>query len=216
MEILTNIAWAIIFIWMVCGLFILSDIIRHPQQMSIMNVVWPITALYGGPLALWVYWLFGRNKGKPAVKPPFWQSVLKGALHCGSGCTLGDLFAASVLLWLPVTIFGSKLAGEWLVEYIAAFLIGIIFQYYAIRPMRKLSPGKALIAALKADALSLTCWQIGMYGWMAISNFFIFHRQLRADEPVFWLMMQAGMLCGLATAIPVNWWLIRKGIKETM
>ena len=111
---------------------------------------------------------------------------------------------------------GSTLAGDWLVEYLAAFLLGIVFQYYAIKPMKQLSPGNTLKAALKADALSLTCWQIGMYGWMAISNFLIFHRQLRADDPIFWLMMQIGMLCGLMTAFPVNWWLIKKGIKEAM
>jgi len=34
--------------------------------------------------------------------------------------------------------------------------------------MRKISPGVAMAAALKADTLSLTCWQIGMYGWMSV------------------------------------------------
>jgi len=32
-----------------------------------------------------------------------------------------------------------------------------------------------------------------------------------------WLhMMQNAMLAGFATGYPVNWWLIRKGIKEAM
>ena len=29
-------------------------------------------------------------------------------------------------------------------------------------------------------------------------------------------MMQLAMLCGFATAYPVNWWLIRRGLKEKM
>jgi len=29
-------------------------------------------------------------------------------------------------------------------------------------------------------------------------------------------MMQIAMLCGFATCYPVNWWLIRTGIKERM
>ena len=29
-------------------------------------------------------------------------------------------------------------------------------------------------------------------------------------------MMQIAMLCGFATSYPVNWWLIRAGIKERM
>ena len=29
-------------------------------------------------------------------------------------------------------------------------------------------------------------------------------------------MMQIAMLCGFATAYPVNWWLLRIGLKEKM
>lgn len=82
--------------------------------------------------------------------------------------------------------------------------------------MKNLSPGVALKAALKADALSLTSWQLGMYGWMAISLFLIFDRLIPTTDPVFWLMMQAAMLLGFITALPVNWWLLKKGIKEAM
>jgi len=206
------IAYISIIICVASGIIILVDVVRHPQPMKVMNWVWPLTALYGGPLALWVYYRIGRSEKRTA----FWQTVLKGTLHCGSGCTLGDLLSAVFLLAFPVTLFNSKLAGDWTVEYIAAFLIGILFQYYAIKPMKQITPGKALIAALKADTLSLTSWQIGMYGWMTVCNFLIFHHQLKANEPVYWLMMQIGMLCGLITAYPVNWWLIQKGIKETM
>ncbi len=33
---------------------------------------------------------------------------------------------------------------------------------------------------------------------------------------VFWFMMQIAMLFGFITAYPVNWWLLRKKIKEVM
>jgi hypothetical protein len=36
------------------------------------------------------------------------------------------------------------------------------------------------------------------------------------DSPEFWFMMQLAMLIGFVTAYPVNWWLIRVGIKEAM
>ena len=29
-------------------------------------------------------------------------------------------------------------------------------------------------------------------------------------------MMQIAMICGFVTAYPVNWWLIRAGLKEKM
>ena len=59
-----------------------------------------------------------------------------------------------------------------------------------------------------------------MYGFMAIAAFGIFQSglgvRLATDTPEFWFMMQIAMLCGFATAYPVNWWLIRAGLKEGM
>lgn len=210
-------------------LIITIDLLNgHSQKMWIMNIVWPVTGLYAGPLALIAYYTIGRksmkknndtnkhNDEEHTKKKPFWQSVLAGTLHCGSGCTLGDIIAEFGLLLFPFAVFGSKLYGGWVVDYIIAFLIGIMFQYYAIKPMKNLPPGKAIVAALKADTLSLTSWQVGMYGWMAISVFLIFHRRLEATEPLFWFMMQIGMMLGFLTAYPVNWWLIKSKIKEEM
>ena len=232
---ITTISIISIVIGFVCLVVILTDVIRHPQSMKIMNIVWPVTALYAGPLGLIAYYLIGRkgtadkmmlhenmkntelSKGmKMNTKKPFWQSVLVGTLHCGSGCTIGDIIAETFLLAVPVVLFGSKLHGGWLLDYAVAFAIGIVFQYYAIKPMKHLSTKDAIIAALKADTLSLTFWQIGMYGWMAISIFVIFHHLLPASDPVFWFMMQIAMLLGLLTAYPINWWLLKKGIKEAM
>ncbi len=147
---------------------------------------------------------------------PFWQSVAIGTLHCGSGCTIGDLLAETFLLFLPFTLFGSRLAGTWLVDYLFAFAFGIVFQYYSIKPMKKFGAKEAFIAAIKADTLSLTSWQVGMYGWMAIAFFLIFKHNIPATDPLFWFMMQVGMLLGFITAYPMNWLLIKKGIKEAM
>ena len=221
---LNNVAFISFAFSFVCLLVILIDVIRFPQKMWIMNIVWPVTALYSGPLGLWAYYRIGRKlvrKGSAGKQlhnqqKPYWQSIVVAALHCGSGCTLGDIVAQLFLFFVPVVLFGSRLFGEWGIDYVFAFAIGIIFQYYSIIPMKNLAPQKAIVAALKADTVSLTAWQIGMYGWMAICVFLIFHHRLRAFEPVFWLMMQIAMLLGFITSYPVNWWLIKKGIKEKM
>ena len=43
-----------------CLLFILADIVRHPQHLGIMNVVWPVTALFGSVWIVWQYVRYGR------------------------------------------------------------------------------------------------------------------------------------------------------------
>ena len=99
----------------VCAVVIAMDLLSHPQKKWIMNVVWPITALYAGPLAIIFYFKAGRLSSKesvmmakerreenPGKKKPFWQIVAVGATHCGSGCTLGDLVAEWITFTAPV------------------------------------------------------------------------------------------------------------------
>jgi hypothetical protein len=121
-----------------------------------------------------------------------------------------------LFLLSATALLGSALLTSYVFDFLAAYLLGIIFQYFAIVPMRHLSPGAGIWAAIKADTLSLIAFQIGMYTWMAIYQLAIFHPRLEANSPVFWFMMQIGMLAGLATAFPMNWALVKTGIKEKM
>ena len=197
--------------------------------MWIMNIVLPVTALYSGPFGLIFYYKVGRlsaitwvnekegeNRVNHAADKPFWMSAAVSSTHCGAGCSLGDLSAEWIFLFIPFTVFGQKLFGAWVVDYVFALLFGIAFQYFSIKPMRNLSVKEAVIAAVKADILSLTSWQIGMYGWIAAAVFLIFRHEIPVTNPVFWFMMQIAMLCGFLTSYPVNIWLLQKGVKEKM
>ena len=223
-----------------CALLVAVDVARRPQKMAVMNVVWPVTALFGTVLLVWFYRRFGREAARrgatsvqdedamPGRGQPFAAMVAKGALHCGAGCTIGDVLAEGlsfaapgVATWLGWhTLFAQKMFAVWLLDFAFAFALGIVFQYLAIAPMRHLAFGKGLVAALKADTLSLAAWQVGMYGFMALAQFGWFASAYGAmaevDTPEFWFAMQLAMLAGLATAFPVNWWLLRAGIKEPM
>lgn len=226
----------------ICAAIILIDVLRDPQHMWIMNVVWPVTALFASVLALAGYYAYGKLATKRQVmeakargeempskrQTPLAAMVGKGASHCGSGCALGDILAEWLAFAFPVlavwlgwqSIFPEKIFAVWVLDFIFAFLFGIAFQYFTIKPMRGLSPGQGLVQALKADTLSLTAWQVGMYGFMAVAHFWIFSSLLGARLEVpsfeFWFMMQIAMLCGFITAYPVNWWLLKSGIKEKM
>ena len=105
------------------------------------------------------------------MQRPYWQSVALSALHCGAGCTLADIIGEWFTNYVPVTVAGSQLFGNWVLDFILALMIGVYFQFYAIREMEKISVGNALARAFKADFFSLLSWQVGMYGWMAIVYF---------------------------------------------
>jgi hypothetical protein len=227
---LVVLSWAGVAFGVASALVVAVDLlVANRQAMWIMNVVWPVTALWAGPLGAAAYFRYGRAgseasrqaaKGRGQTPPnraqPFPVLVAKGTMHCGSGCTLGDMTAALLVLAAPFTVFGHRLFGAWVYEFVAAFVLGVAFQYFTIMPMRHVSAAEGLKDALKADTLSLAAWQIGMYGWMAVTTFAIFDRDLGPSSVVFWFMMQIGMVAGFFTSYPINWWLLRKGIKEAM
>jgi hypothetical protein len=108
----------------------------------------------------------------------------------------------------------------WVLDFVFAYALGIVFQYYAIVPMRGLSPGEGVVAAVKADTASLIAWQVGMYGFMAFAQFYLFPYLVGQRAPVnsaeFWAAMQVAMVAGFMTSYPVNWALVRSGLKERM
>jgi uncharacterized protein DUF4396 len=149
---------------------------------------------------------------------PRWVTMAIEVSHCGSGCTLGDVISEFAVFWLGLTIAGVTLGAEYVGDYIFALAFGIIFQYFAIAPMRGLGLKDGLMAAAKADFISLTAFEAGLFGWMAVMAFVLFPapHQLTPSSAAFWLLMQVGMIIGYFSSWPANVWLVKRGIKVPM
>jgi Domain of unknown function (DUF4396) len=90
-----------------------------------------------------------------------------------------------------VTVAGTALWAEFAGDYVLAVWLGLVFQYFAIAPMRGLSFRKGIVAAAKADILSLTAFEVGLFGWMAVMHVVLFPApHLHPDSPVYWFLMQ--------------------------
>jgi hypothetical protein len=197
--------------------------------MWIMDVVWPITALYMGPFAAYLY-----QKSLPvSIKKPMSEEI-KNAMerhkadpptgiqnsiavfHCGAGCSIGDAIAELMVPALAL-IFAGEFGTKLIFDFLFAYILGVVFQYFTIVPMRGLSFGKGVIAAVRADTISIALFEVGMFAWMAITYYWLFPSpHLKPSMAVFWFMMQIAMIAGFLTALPANAWLIRKGWKEKM
>jgi hypothetical protein len=149
---------------------------------------------------------------------PWWAMMATEVSHCGSGCVLGDVISEFGIYALALTVAGSTLGAEYLGDYLLALAFGIAFQYFAIAPMRGLGLRDGLKAAAKADVISLTFFEIGLFGWMAVMTFVLFPapHQLMPNSAAFWFLMQIGMIIGYATSWPANVWLVKRGIKVPM
>jgi Domain of unknown function (DUF4396) len=266
---LTVVAWLYLAACFCCAGVIAWDITvnRRRQPMGVMNLVFPITALYLGPFALALYWRWGRaarptlppisaspaamsliavapagnstqthqhahhprtgaagpggadKRARPAGQArPWWVAIAIEVSHCGAGCTLGDVISEFAIFGLGLTIAGLTLGAEYAGDYILALAFGIIFQYFAIAPMRGLGLKDGLIAAAKADFISLTAFEIGLFGWMAVMALVLFPapHHLMPSSAAYWFLMQVGMIIGYCTSWPANVWLVKRGIKVPM
>ncbi len=245
---ITIIGWISLGVAFACALAIAADVARgYRQHMGIMNLVWPITALYWGPVALWGYFGRGRRMSvrwarehdddleqmmshegeEPRSLGRFaatnWWPISKGVSHCGAGCTLGDIVGEWIVYAFAITIggFASEAAGSlmamFVFDFLLAWTLGIVFQYFSIVPMREdMGRLEGVWAAIKADTLSIVSFEIGLFGFMALFHLVLFDPPLTTASPGYWWMMQVGMVVGFFTAWPVNAWLVKRGWKEKM
>jgi hypothetical protein len=244
--------WAILAGWIflamgfASALVIVVDelLLGHRQQMWIMNLVHPITALYWGPVWLVAYFRHGRKSSKKLMHVEAerlaragvdvdelrrkgqstderelrrWH-VANASSHCGAGCTLGDIAGEWIVFALgPLLIAGATVWPEIILDFALAWLFGIAFQYFTIVPMREnVGRLEGLWLAIRADTLSILAFQAGLFAWMILSAKVIWQPPLPIDSSAHWSMMQVGMILGFFSAYPVNRWLIRKGWKEKM
>ncbi len=132
---LTILGWISIAAGFVSAAAVLYDIYGNGlrQPMRVLEAVWPITALYLGPLGLLLYSGLGRPRRSrgalDAAKPsPQWQGIFISATHCGAGCALGDIVDDWLVCLTGVTIGGMVLWPEYVVDFVFAYVLGILFQ----------------------------------------------------------------------------------------
>jgi len=169
-------AWVFLSLSFFCAVIIVVDERRRPQNMTITNFVWPITALYFGPAALWGYFKSGpkmtrqhyeqmqrevreelrvESESRPIASGqvvqgrPTREQVAVADTHCGAGCTLGDVAAEWLVFVFTLTFAGDELQARLTLDFLLAWLFGITFQYFTIVFMRGLSWQAGLLQAIR-------------------------------------------------------------------
>ena len=131
------IGWVSLAVAFASALVILIDILGrgYRQKMAIMDWVYPITALYWGPVALWFYFRHGRRNSQPVIEEtgppdpdrmPRWVVLSKAVSHCGAGCTLGDIAGEWLVAGLGLMIAGKSLLADIPMDFVWAWTLGIV------------------------------------------------------------------------------------------
>lgn len=213
--------WVTLVAWIVTGLGVLvaaamiADIYvgGYRQPLRAMEAVWPVTAVYAGPLAWWAYHRWGR----PATRR--WQQQHARTPQLGLAATaavqtipggavsfVGHMIAMPLVMKTGWTIAGQ---GVWpMMLLIAAFALPLLvaFEYHSLSVTRlPRSVGRRLWAASKISFLAILAFDVGMGASMLLVAFVLGYSPA---SMAFWLVMWGGMWLGFATAYPMVWWLL--------
>jgi manganese oxidase len=185
---------------------------RLPEP-GVIKWAWVLTTLYLGPIGA-AFYILADKEPRPGEHEryvaPMWKQALGSTLHCVSGDAAGVIIAATVtgLLGLPMWF-------DMTAEYVLGFAFGLfIFQALFMKDMMGGSYRKALTSSLIPEWVSMNAMMAGMFPTMVA---IMMGRDMRAMDPrelLYWGTMSLAIGVGFVTAYPVNWWLVRKGLKH--
>jgi hypothetical protein len=177
--------------------------------MRTMRWGWVLITLYTGVFALLAYLLLHRASAGETLEPPLWEQTIESTIHCVAGDATGILFATVVTIWL-----GLPMSLEVIIEYAAGFAVGLfVFQALCMKPGGDGNYWRTVKSTLLAQTLSMNVLMSGMIPVMVV----LMSRDMSAMEPSsvrFWGTMSLSLMVGTVMTYPVNWWLVKHGLKH--
>ncbi|MFG2820109.1 DUF4396 domain-containing protein [Kitasatospora sp. NPDC048365] len=192
--------------------FVAVDIQRTPEA-TVMKWGFVVVTAFSGLFGALLYVLScreplpGTHEQYVAAK---WRQVVGSTMHCVAGDGIGILVAAVITYNL-----GLQPWGETLFEYALGFLFGwTVFQALFMKSMFG-SYRESLKKTFLAELLSMNAVMGGM---VAVMNPWMTNTMPRPSPtgPTFWFIMSISLCAGFLVALPMNWWLVDRGLKHGM
>jgi hypothetical protein len=142
---------------------------------------------------------------KANAEPSVWRLALSATLHCLLGCGTGE-----VIGMVLATALGLSNAASIALTVVLGFIFGMAL---GVIPLRRagFSWRRATRQVLIAEGLSIAVME-------AIDVLVVTQTpgvmEAHLTSPVLWLGMALGLAGGFIAAFPVNYWLIRRGVRH--
>ncbi|MFE9959147.1 DUF4396 domain-containing protein [Micromonospora sp. NPDC005299] len=215
-------SWATLVLGLASAAVIVVDsfIGGNRQPAKVMELVWPVTALYFGPAAIMAYREWGRPQsarwrqryGNPPKKPRH-ADVVFGLCHCLAHCTLGAVIATVIIFGFDINIAGETLRPLYVGDFVGAVAVGVAFRYATEAHTGGRKVWAAIRSVVREDLLTVSAVELTLFIWIALVEHLVFPDVVRPSSPVFWLIHQIGLIIGFFAAWPATLWLIRRGIR---
>lgn len=149
----------------------------------------------------------GAHAGHGHVGQPVSQARLTTAatLHCLSGCAIGEFIGLAIGVSLGLSPWAT-MALATAFGFASGYTLGLL---PLVRQGR--SWGSAFRTLWLGETVSIAAMELAM-------NFTDYHvgglRAASLFSPMFWAGYAAALPAGFAVAWPVNWWLLKRSIKQ--
>jgi putative flippase GtrA len=138
-------------------------------------------------------------------QPSHAKLAVSATVHCLIGCGLGEVAGM---------IIGTALSFNNTNTIILAVILGFVFGFIlGMRPLLKagFTFKKAFRQVLIAEGLSIVVMETAE---VLIEVFIPGVMQAHIHEPIFWIGMLLALIAGFLAAYPVNYYMIKRGIKH--
>ncbi len=221
---LTVVSWVFVGLALLCAAALLYDVYGrgYRQRVRAMEAVWPLSALYFGPLALVIYARWGRPRSEKwqrehgeAPEKSGSAAAAAGSLPGGAASTVAHFIGVPLVVLSGLTIAGLDLWAMILVIALLATALLFAFEYFfsTVRE-RGLAAGEGVGVALLIAVVTVLAFDVGMGGWMLFLHFFWIMPP--PTDISFLFLMQIGLVLGFLTGYPAVAWLVGRGTKATV
>ncbi|MDZ7278819.1 DUF4396 domain-containing protein [Pantoea eucrina] len=205
------------------ALMISKDLFHHRQPIAIMNLIWPLTGLYL-PFVGWLaWWYLGRVPSHQTKLTMFiaqkkyaktrWHPLFISTSLSAAACIFGGMMTIPIITLLNLYVFNPAYWVQETIFVVTSLLVGLIFQYLALRQDEEISFWARLLLAFKTEAFPLLIYQSGIFIFMALALKFVLNHQLNPMQVTFWFMLQLALMIGFIFCWPANHFLIKRGLR---
>jgi hypothetical protein len=143
-----------------------------------------------------------HHHASAAPGPGTGRLALSATVHCLTGCAIGEVLGM---------VIGTALGWHDLETIVLAVVLAFFFGYgLTMRPL--LAAGmpfaRATRLALAADTISIAVMEVVDNGVMLLIPGAM---DAHLDQPLFWGALAVALAIAFVAALPVNYWLIRRG-----
>lgn len=197
-EWLTTVAWLYIAAAVVIAAVITREILvgGHRQQPAVMNVLWPLAALYLGPFAIPAFRRYGRHRSDDLT-----AAAVRSGLPGGVSSGLAHIVAVPFVVATGLTLAGLDMWAMVAIITVLATAGIFAFEYFVFTARDRRVPGPTGIrTALVVAVATVLAFDLGMLGWMVLLHFS--ESMPAATDVRFTFLMQIGLILGTITAFP--------------